>query len=125
MKSEPGSRPVGFTHRMTLNTNQRKIVLWAAAVVVAMSVFPPWIGRYGGPGTTYVEQESHLGYSFIGTPPSSSFYYSRKEWDSASMQMKDINFPVTPKVAIDFSILSVQYIGVAVAACAIAFAKRE
>jgi len=110
---------------MTLNKNQRTIINWAAATVVAMSGFPPWIGRYGGSGTMYVEQERHLGYSFIGTPPTPTFYYSRKEWDSASSRDKEVSHPVTPKVAIDFSILTVQYIGVAVAACAIAFAKRD
>lgn len=90
-----------------------------------MSIFPPWIGRYGGPNTPFVEQEHHLGYSFIGTPPHPTFYYSRKEWNSAAVKWEDVSVPVAPKVASDFSILSVQYIGVTIPACAIAFVRND
>lgn len=56
-----------------LNDVQKRVVYCAVVIMLLMGIFPPW--KVSLPVTDQVYRVQHLGYSFIGNPPSAEAGY--------------------------------------------------
>jgi ABC-type oligopeptide transport system substrate-binding subunit len=52
---------------MRINSNQKKVIIAAMALIAAVALFPPWTFTFKYQ-STYSEEPT--GYSFVGNPPS-------------------------------------------------------
>ena len=60
----------------SLDRTQKRIIYGAVFIVVLMGVFPPWQAKLPIAAGMKVSRIAHLGYGFIGNPPSTELGYN-------------------------------------------------